>query len=126
MSARQLGPRRGDRGFTLVEVLCAVAVLSIALVASFKLINQQTRASAGLTDRVLAHWVALNVLEERRLGITGTAFKDSRDMGGIAWQIDITDTAGPADLTRVAITVASEGHAGARLIGYLPPAGDDP
>lgn len=120
MPTRRLIHLRADRGFTLVEVLTAVAVLSIALVASFKLINQQTRAAAGLNDRVLAHWVALNHLEERRLGISSP---QDRQMGGITWAIDTRESAGPVDLTRLEITVSSPGHAGAVLVGYLPPAG---
>jgi general secretion pathway protein I len=121
MSVGQLKGRRKDRGFTLVEVLFAVAVLSIALVASLRLINQQTRATAGLTERVFAHWVALNTLEERRLGINNGVGTRSQQMGGIEWQVDLTDSAGPANLARVAVTVSSQGHAGARLIGYLAP-----
>jgi general secretion pathway protein I len=116
---------RTDRGFTLVEVLVAVAVLSIALVASFQLITQQTRAAAGLNDRVIAHWVALNQLEERRLGISVAGGQNSRSMGGIDWDIEIRESAGPVDLTRIEIVVSSPGHAGALLVGYLSPPGGE-
>ncbi|MEO0676169.1 MAG: type II secretion system minor pseudopilin GspI, partial [Pseudomonadota bacterium] len=67
MPSRTLSPR--DQGFTLVEVLVAMAVLAIALTAGLRLINQQTRFASALEDRVFAHWVAMNTMAERQLGL---------------------------------------------------------
>lgn len=55
--------RRND-GFTLLEVMIALAVLAIALAA---VIDKSIEAGANvsyLRDRTLAHWVAENRLAE--------------------------------------------------------------
>lgn len=123
MPARRLTPRRQSRqaGFTLVEVLVAMAILAIALGASLRLISQQTRVTAALEDRVFAHWVALNTLEERRLGLSAPSGASGVDMGGARWDVETQDEPGPAGLIRVEIRVRSDGRAGAVLVGYLRP-----
>lgn len=50
--------RFGGAGFTLVEVLVALAVLSIALAAVLHAMGQAIDLTAGLRDRTLALWVA--------------------------------------------------------------------
>ena len=110
--------RRSEAGFSLIEVLAAVVVLSIALVAGFRLISQQTQVAAGLEDRVFSHWVALNALEEVRLGLQPPA--EAR-MAGIDWQVDVQTGAGPAGLRRYEVLVQADDRAGARLVGFLAP-----
>jgi general secretion pathway protein I len=51
-------PPRTEAGFTLVEVLVALAVLSIALAAVLHAMGQAIDLTAGLRDRTLALWVA--------------------------------------------------------------------
>ncbi|MEL6452384.1 MAG: type II secretion system minor pseudopilin GspI [Pseudomonadota bacterium] len=104
-----------------MEVLVAVAVLAIALVASLRLISQQTRFASALETRVFAHWVAANALEERRLGLTQGFGGDTVEMAGITWRIDSSDSAGPVGLTRTEVRVRGEDGTGAVLIGYLRP-----
>lgn len=58
-------PRR--RGFTLLEVLVALAVAAIALAALARAGSQTLSAQAVLEERTLALWVADNVLGEMRL-----------------------------------------------------------
>lgn len=52
------GRHRGCAGFTLVEVLVALAVLAIALAAVLHAMGQAIDLTAGLRDRTLALWVA--------------------------------------------------------------------
>ena len=59
--------RRGTRGFTLIEVLVALAVLAIALSAIIKTMSTNTLNSIYLRDRTLAEWVALNKVTELQL-----------------------------------------------------------
>jgi general secretion pathway protein I len=54
------------RGFTLVEVLVALAIVSIALLAALRAAGQATNAVSDLRLRVLAGWVAENRLAEHR------------------------------------------------------------
>ncbi len=58
---------RGTRGFTLIEVLVALAVLAIALSAIIKTMSSNTLNSIYLRDRTLAQWVALNKITELQL-----------------------------------------------------------
>ncbi len=54
-------------GFTLLEVLVALAVLTIALAALIKGTADNAKNAAYLRDKTLAHWVGMNVVAEQRL-----------------------------------------------------------
>jgi len=54
-------------GFTLVEVLVAVAVVALAVTAVLTAMMRQVDGSAYLRDKLFAQWVALNQLELMRL-----------------------------------------------------------
>jgi general secretion pathway protein I len=60
--------RRSARpaGFTLVEVLVALAIVSIALLAALRAAGQGTASADELRARLLAGWVAENLLAEHR------------------------------------------------------------
>ncbi len=53
-------------GFTLVEVLVALAIISIALLAALRAAGQGTNNVEELRSRLLAGWVAENLLAEHR------------------------------------------------------------
>jgi general secretion pathway protein I len=55
------------RGFTLLEVLIALVVLSLALTALVHAASVSTRDFGGLRERSYAGWIAANVLTELRL-----------------------------------------------------------
>lgn len=56
--------RRAEQGFTLVEVLAALGVFSVAAMGLIALTNNSTRASGYLQDRFLAQIVAENVMTD--------------------------------------------------------------
>ncbi len=58
---------RGSRGFTLVEVLVALAVVAITLVAGLQATGALTRAAARQSDQWLAQLCAENELTRLRL-----------------------------------------------------------
>ena len=58
------------RGFTLIEVLIALAVLAIALSAVIKGVSANANNAAHLRDRMLAHWVAMNKVTELQTNTT--------------------------------------------------------
>lgn len=56
-----------SRGFTLVEVMVALAVIAIALPALLFSVMQQLDGTAYIRDKNIAQWVALNKMTELRL-----------------------------------------------------------
>lgn len=57
-------------GFTLIEVLIAVAVLAIALLAVVRSTNVAIRNSDYIQQKVYAHWVAMDTLSSAQVGLT--------------------------------------------------------
>ena len=55
------------RGFTLFEILIALAVLAIALGAITKMASSQSLNTAHLLDKSFAHWLAMNKISELQL-----------------------------------------------------------
>ncbi len=55
-------------GFTLIEVLIALAIISIALTAILKSTAQNIRDTQYLEEKSIAHWVGLQVINEARAG----------------------------------------------------------
>ena len=66
--------RRQASGFTLVEVMVALAVVAVALPALLLTLSQQIDGLRYLENRSQAQWVAANRLAELRLvlGASGT------------------------------------------------------
>ncbi|SEP16172.1 type II secretion system minor pseudopilin GspI [Aquisalimonas asiatica] len=99
---------RRQRGFTLLEVMVAVAVLAIAMTAVIKAGAEMTANARHLEDRTLAQWVAGNVLTE--LQASGYWDDDddagTRAMGGREWHWEarLEDTPNP-DFRRVDVDV---------------------
>ena len=54
-------------GFSLIEVVIALAVLAIALSALINSTSTATSNTIGLRDKTMAHWVAMNKMAEIRL-----------------------------------------------------------
>ncbi len=67
-------------GFTLIEVLVALAVVALALVALVRAATVQVGSFDALRERTLAGWVASNVLTETRLttSLPATGRSDGR------------------------------------------------
>ena len=59
--------RRAASGFTLIEVMVALAIVAIALAAGSRAASSVVDTSQRLSDVVLAQWCADNELTELRL-----------------------------------------------------------
>jgi general secretion pathway protein I len=86
-------PTNSSSGFTLIEVLIALAILSISLTAIIKSASQNIKDTIYLQDKTIAQWVGLNVLNEARLGFLklpvapGNLTSDT-EMLGEQWSTD--------------------------------------
>lgn len=68
MTNRQVAVQRlrNRTGFTLIEVLVALAIVAVALAASLRVAGQSTTNVGEMRSRLLAGWVAENLLAEHR------------------------------------------------------------
>lgn len=125
MNARSRS-RRASRGFTLVEIAVALALLAIALTAVTRAANTGIETHRALRERALAQWVARNRIAERLSsqrwlapGIyTGTEAQAGTEF---VWRERVTDTPNPV-LRRLDVSVASTnepGHELASLVGFI-------
>ena len=63
-----------SRGFTLIEVVVALLIVTIGLAALMITVSSTARTSGYLRDKTVAQWIALNRLTEVRLNLnTGAA-----------------------------------------------------
>ena len=119
MSGRQ-------NGFTLIEVLVALAILAVALAAATRASSMSLSGSESLRQRLLAGWVAQNRLAEhtarRDWPETGSQSGEA-EQGGVPWRWEERVSATPNDLFRrieiVVYPASQPGHEAARLAGYL-------
>ena len=100
-------------GFTLLEVLVAVAVLALALTAIISGGSNAARAASLMRDKTLALWVAHNRLAEIDLQPTWVQVGSSSDdvqMGGEdwTWHANVIGTQDPT-LRRIDISVNKRG-----------------
>lgn len=101
-----------QRGFTLMEVLVALAVVAIGLTALVGAVGRVTHNDSGLRDRTFADWVAMNELTSLRLAktIPGNGSLDGdADMGGTKWHWKATfSTTADPNLERVDVAVSTQ------------------
>ena len=86
---------RGARGFTLVEILVALAVVAVALAAGMRAVAQAADGATLLKQRTLALWVAQNRLAAAQLAVAWPTLGSARGRGAAG---------------RRALRVARDGH----------------
>jgi general secretion pathway protein I len=114
------------RGFTLVEVLVALFVVSVALTAVMTNVGQSVNTTIALRERTIAMWVAKNRLATHYLENTWPSpdtTEGTSDMGGSTWRWrEQVATTPDADIRRIEIEIRGtpEREVLARLVGFLP------
>lgn len=100
---------RVSRGFTLIEVLVALAVAGFGLAALWHGLNQALAVQQALPDRIVARWVAENRIAERQAEgewPEPRSFRGETTMAGKTWYFEerIESTPEPR-LRRVTVRV---------------------
>lgn len=104
--------RNNHRGFTLLEVMIALAIFAVAALVILEQSSRSVRGQARLVDRTIATYVAENQIEKLRLqkrsASTGTR-DDSIQMAGREWYVrtEIQETSVKRFL-KVIVSVRSE------------------
>ncbi|MGI9264640.1 MAG: type II secretion system minor pseudopilin GspI [Gammaproteobacteria bacterium] len=98
------------KGFTLLEVIVALAVVALGLIAAFNGVIQITSGAAYMRERTLANWVAMNELT--RIRVSGVFPEVSESDGdvefGLAtyrWRANVSET-GVDELRRIDMEIA--------------------
>ena len=116
-------------GFTLLEVMMALSIVSIALVAIIGLMGNYVRNLQGLQEQTFAHWVAMNRAVELQLADAWSETskekkgEDETSLFPMRWiqsasetpyeqmrkvEIEVYDQRGGEPLTRLTTYVGSE------------------
>lgn len=120
---------RQQQGFTLVEILIAVAVVAWVLAAATGAASQAVQAEVAQQERTFAHWVAENVLTEYRLepGWPDVdEYEGEAEMGDRSWRwrATVSETA-VEDLRRIDVEVWAAGDEtdtpAVRRSGFISP-----
>ena len=65
MPIKSIGKK--SKGFTLLEVMVALAVVAFALGGAIKVVGNAASNTARMNDRTIANWVALNQIAELQI-----------------------------------------------------------
>lgn len=117
---------RKDRGFTLLEMLVALTVLAIALLAALRASSAGVQNTVEIRNRLLAGWVAQNRLAEhlaRRDWLAIGLVRGDESQGGVRfrWEEKIVGTPN-YQFRRVEVRVFAEqepDQALASLTGFM-------
>ena len=117
---------KAPNGFTLVEILVALAIVAIALTAGMRALTQATDSATALKARTLALWIAQDRLAAAQIATPWPAlgsYKGEAHQAGsnFLWQATVTTTPNPA-FRKIEIVVTepqTPDYALARLTGFL-------
>lgn len=102
-------------GFTLLELLVALALTAVGLAALWNVLNQGVAVSSALPDRVVAKWVAHNRVVLRQAGgqwPEPQMYRSTEVMAGKTWhwEEEVATTSEPR-LRRITVRVGASPEA---------------
>ena len=112
-------------GFTLIEVMIALLIVSVGVVAVIDATNKYTVAQVELEKKVLAGWVASNTIDVARFeSLTGRIKQGSKrstvEMGGHKWRTTVRREGTDVEsVFLVTVEVSLEGDASRRVVSTL-------
>lgn len=119
-----------ELGFTLVEVLIAISILSLSILATFTAVSHSMRASNFTEDQIIAYHLADEALELVRNRRDGNAISHINALatgGSVSWLSGIPQSGGSpcpsstacyVDIPYNTITACSSGHASCPVLLY--------
>jgi len=107
-------PPTHTKGFSLLEVLIAMAIISIALLALSRTGAGVPRQLAGLEQRTLAQWVAQNAIADIRIKerFPNVGSREGREEMGARtwhWRAQVQDTS-DVSIRRIDVSVYLDGN----------------
>lgn len=111
-SQRKNNRHRAAKGFTLLEVLVALAVFAVAAIALMRVSESQLRLSSKLEDKTFAHWIALNMISEMQSNQDWPSIGEQTGkvaMVGREWKVIVNTKSTPINRVRridVAVGIA--------------------
>ncbi len=121
------------RGFTLLEVLVALAIFALVAASVLGVSARSLQTAARLEDKTLAMWIADNQLSEMQLAPSPPGAGDQQGQVDFAnrqwaWQTSVIETSEPT-MRRITIWVANrdangrggdiKDRAAATLVGFV-------
>jgi general secretion pathway protein I len=101
-----------QRGFTLLEIMVALAILSMVCLAVITSGGTAVDNAGYLKERTLATWVAMNHAAELELAgkwVAVSGADSTAEMAGRKWSVKVTGHETPnADMRRAVIEVRAE------------------
>lgn len=90
------------RGFTLLEVLVALAIVAVGLSAAFAATGQAARSAEQLRVRTLAQWAAADALTVLRLAreLPSGQARREEEISGRVWWVEYRVRASAAETLR--------------------------
>jgi len=119
-------PPRPVHGFTLIEVLVALAIFAVALAASVRAASVSTDGTFEVRERLLATWTAQNhlalVYARAEFPEPGSR-KETVEQGGVPFVVEQVVSAMPnPDVRRIEVRVSTERRGDymlSRLVGHV-------
>jgi general secretion pathway protein I len=107
---------RQSAGFTLIEVMVALAIVGLSLGAVAASVSQMVDAATAMRERTYASWIAQNKIAELRLANVVPEVSDTSgelEFAGLewAWRANISET-GVENLFRVDVAISYPGSDG--------------
>ena len=95
--------KKTQGAFTLLEVLVALAVFSVAAISLMKVSESQLRMSQRMEEKTFAHWVALNMITEMQSSQDWPNIGEQTgkvSMAGREWKMVVKTQATPVSRVR--------------------------
>lgn len=101
-----------EQGFTLLEVMVALAIFATLSIALFSAVQHVAMNSANLTERTQALWIADNRMNELRIGLREPQSQRSAEQiefgGRLWWLFSDIQSAPDSRLLKVQLRVSVE------------------